>query len=57
MPVSAAMQALILRDAPTQTLSAQASQEGVRSLREAGWLKVLQGVTSMDEMMALTPHG
>jgi type IV pilus assembly protein PilB len=57
MPVSNEMQALILQDAPTQALSALASQEGVRSLREAGWLKVMQGLTSLDEMMALTPHG
>ena len=56
MPVSAAMQALILRDAPTQALAAKAAQEGVRSLRQAGWLKVQQGVTSMAEVMALTPH-
>lgn len=57
MPVSNEMQALILQNAPTQALSALASQEGVRSLREAGWLKVMQGLTSLDEMMALTPHG
>ena len=57
MPVSTEMQALILRDAPTQTLSAQAAQEGVRSLRQAGWLKIRQGLTSMAEVMALTPHG
>lgn len=57
MPVSAEMQALILRDAPTQALSAQATEEGVRSLRQAGWLKMQQGVTSMAEVMALTPHG
>ena len=56
MPVSAAMQGLILRDAPTQALSAQAVKEGVRSLRQAGWLKMRQGLTSMAEVMALTPH-
>ena len=56
MPISAEMQALILLDAPTQALSAQATQEGVRSLRQAGWLKMRQGVTSMAEVMALTPH-
>ena len=57
MPVSDAMQALILDDAPTQALSALAAQEGVRTLREAGWLKVRQGLTSVDEVMALTSHG
>ena len=57
MPVSDAMQTLILNDAPTQALSALAGQEGVRTLRKAGWLKVRQGLTSIEEVMALTPHG
>jgi len=57
MPVSDAMQTLILNDAPTQALSALAAQEGVRTLRKAGWLKVRQGLTSIEEVMALTPHG
>jgi type IV pilus assembly protein PilB len=56
MPVSAAMQTLILSDASTQALSALAAQEGVRTLRQAGWLKMFQGVTTMDEVMTLTPH-
>ena len=56
MPVSDAMQTLILNDAPTQALSALAAQEGVRTLRKAGWLKVRQGLTSIEEVMALTPH-
>ena len=56
MPVSDAMQTLILNDAPTQALSALAAQEGVRTLRKAGWLKVWQGLTSIEEVMALTPH-
>jgi type II secretory ATPase GspE/PulE/Tfp pilus assembly ATPase PilB-like protein len=29
----------------------------VRTLRQAGWLKVLQGITSVEEVMALTHHG
>jgi type II secretory ATPase GspE/PulE/Tfp pilus assembly ATPase PilB-like protein len=46
MPISEAM----------QTLAAQAAQEGVRTLRQAGWLKVLQGITSIEEVTALTHH-
>ena len=57
MPVSEAMQALILRDSDTQALAAQAVREGVRTLRQAGWLKVLQGITSIEEVMAMTRHG
>ncbi|MEY2678397.1 MAG: type pilus assembly ATPase PilB [Pseudomonadota bacterium] len=57
MPVSEAMQTLIMRDSDAQTLAAQATQDGVRTLRQAGWLKVLQGITSAEEVMALTHHG
>lgn len=57
MTISDAMQVLIMRDSDTQALAAQAALEGVRTLRQAGWLKVLQGVTSIEEVLALTPHG
>ena len=57
MPLSSAMQTLILRDTNTQALATQAALEGVRTLRQAGWLKVLQGVTSVEEVMAQTHHG
>ena len=57
MPVSDVMQTCIIRDNDTQTLAAQSALEGVRTLRQAGWLKVLQGITTMDEVMALTNHG
>ncbi len=57
MPISEAMQALIMRDGDVQTLAIQAASDGVRTLRQSGWLKVLQGVTSVEEVMALTHHG
>ena len=57
MPISDAMQALIVQDSGTQALALQAAKEGVRTLRQAGWLKVLQGITSTEEVMALTHHG
>lgn len=56
MPVSEAMQNLIMRDSDAQTLATQAGLDGVRTLRQAGWLKVLQGITSIEEVMALTRH-
>ena len=34
-----------------------AEGHGVRTLRQAGWLKVLQGITSTEEVLALTHHG
>jgi type IV pilus assembly protein PilB len=54
MPISATMQTLILNDASSQALSAQAHREGVLSLRVAGLRKVLQGITSLDEVLAAT---
>jgi type IV pilus assembly protein PilB len=57
MPISDSVQALIMRDSDAQALANQAASEGVRTLRQAGWLKVLQGITSAEEVMALTQHG
>lgn len=57
MPISETMQALILREADTHALAAQATLEGVRTLRQAGWLKFLQGITSLEEVMTVTGHG
>jgi type IV pilus assembly protein PilB len=57
MPVSADMQTLILQEAGNQVLSAQAQREGVSSLRLAGLRKVMQGVTSLDEVLANTRYG
>lgn len=54
MPISDALQTLILRDSDVQTLTQQATREGMRTLRQAGWLKVAQGITSAEEIMALT---
>ena len=56
MPISSTLQTLILSSSDTQALGNQAASEGVRSLRQAGLLKVLQGITSAHEILALTPH-
>ena len=55
MPISASLQQLILQDGDAIRIKTQAQQEGMRSLREAGWRKVLQGMTSVHEVLALTP--
>ena len=54
MPVSTAMQELILQEAGILALDRQARQEGVRSLREAGLRKVIAGETSLDEVLMTT---
>jgi type IV pilus assembly protein PilB len=55
MPISATLQQLILRGSDAITLNTQAQHEGMRTLRQAGWRKVLQGVTSAQEVLALGP--
>lgn len=54
MPVSAKMQQLVLQEAGIQEMTHQARSEGVSSLRMAGLRKVLQGITSLDEVLAAT---
>jgi len=49
MPVSDAMNGLILRQAGTRKLASQAHSEGVMTLREAALTKVLAGLTSLTE--------
>ena len=54
MPVSTALQELILQDASGLALARQAQREGVRSLRQAGLRKAWSGETSLDEVLAAT---
>lgn len=56
MPITESLQSLILQDSNAQALAQQAAREGMRTLRQAGWLKVMQGITSIDEVMAVTAH-
>lgn len=54
MPVSEAMQRLIMSGANALDLTVLAKTEGVKDLRESGLLKVKQGVTSLDEVLSTT---
>ena len=54
MPVSEAMQRLIMSGATALDIATQAKQEGVKDLRESGLLKVKQGLTSLDEVLSTT---
>ncbi len=54
MPISEAMQRLIMSGANSLDLARQASAEGVKNLRESGLLKVKQGMTSLDEVLSTT---
>lgn len=54
MPISEEMQQIILRDGSALDIAAQAKLEGVKSLRESGLDKVKLGVTSLEEVLAVT---
>lgn len=54
MPVSDAIQRIILRDGSAMEIAAQAELEGVRSLRQSGLLKVKLGSTSLEEILSCT---
>ncbi|KAB2927091.1 MAG: type IV-A pilus assembly ATPase PilB [Dechloromonas sp.] len=54
MPISEAMQRLIMSGATSLDLAQQAKLEGIKDLRESGLLKVRQGVTSLDEVLSTT---
>jgi type IV pilus assembly protein PilB len=54
MPVSDAIQQIILRDGSAIEIAHQAQLEGVRSLRQSGLLKVKLGLTSIAEVLAVT---
>jgi type IV pilus assembly protein PilB len=54
MPISEEIQRIIMANGTSLDLSAQARIEGVRDLRQSGLIKVKQGVTSLDEVLATT---
>ena len=54
MPISDEMRQLIMRNANALELADQAQREEVKNLRQSGLLKVKQGVTSLEEIEAVT---
>ena len=54
MPISEEIQRIILRDGNALEIAIQAKLEGVRSLRDAGLHKAKLGMTSIEEVLAVT---
>ncbi len=54
MPISDEMRRLIMRGGNALEIGDQARLEGIRDLRQSGLLKVRQGITSLEEVMAVT---
>ncbi|MBL8393782.1 MAG: type IV-A pilus assembly ATPase PilB [Candidatus Accumulibacter sp.] len=54
MPVTEAMQRIIMANGTERDIATQARKDGVIDLRRAGLLKVMQGLTSLDEVLGST---
>ena len=54
MPITEAIQAIILRDGNAVEIAQQSERDGVKSLRQAGLAKVRQGMTSLEEVLSVT---
>lgn len=52
--ISSDLQSLILQRASSHDMRRLANQQGFRTLREDGWLKAWQGVTTLEEVMRVT---
>ncbi len=54
MPISEAIQHIILTNGNAMQIAAQAKTDGVRDLRESGLIKVKQGLTTIEEVLGVT---
>src|SRR3989441_361910 len=54
MPVTPELRDLILKGAPTSELRRVGQSQGVKTLRQAGLLKALEGVTTIEEVLRVT---
>jgi type IV pilus assembly protein PilB len=54
LPVTREVRDLVLQTAPTTEIAKVARDQGMRTLREAGLLKVVDGVTTVEEVLRVT---
>ncbi len=54
MPITEEMSRIIMKNGTAHDIADQARREGVRDLRQSGLLKVKQGLTSLEEVEAVT---
>jgi type IV pilus assembly protein PilB len=54
MPITEAIQRIILAEGTSMDIAQQAQREGVRDLRQSGLIKVRAGVTTLEEVIAVT---
>jgi type IV pilus assembly protein PilB len=54
MPMSQELRDLVLRSAPTAEIRKMAQDQGMRTLRQAGLQKVIEGMTTVEEVLRVT---
>src|SRR6185369_15533892 len=54
MPITDELRQLILKDAPAADIREEAERQGMKTLRQAGLLKVLEGTTTIQEVLRVT---
>ena len=54
MPITEDIQRIILAEGTAMDIAEQARKEGVRDLRQSGLIKVRAGVTTLEEVIAVT---
>ncbi len=54
MPMTDAVQKIILAEGSAMDIAAQAQRDGVRDLRQSGLIKVRAGVTTLEEVISVT---
>ena len=54
MQVDDEIRKLIMKNADAGVLTQVARRNGMRNLREDGWMKVREGVTTVEEVMRVT---
>jgi type IV pilus assembly protein PilB len=54
MPVTEELKEMILKNAPTAELRATAQAQGMKTLRQAGLAKVIEGTTTVEEVLRVT---
>jgi len=54
MPITEAIQEVIIRSGSSLEIAQQAQRDGVRNLRQSGLIKAKQGMTSLEEVLGCT---
>jgi type IV pilus assembly protein PilB len=54
MPITEALRDMILKSASTAELREQAQRDGMKTLRQSGLMKVLEGTTTVEEVLRVT---